>query len=83
MKRILFTAAAVAAIFSSPTFARSDNTYLWAHPKLGPQRIDRTTNAPPRLAPAPVQSAMQAEALRYWIDHKGNIRRVAGKPSHG
>ncbi len=80
MKRILFAAAAAVAISSSPAFARNDNTFLWVHPKLGPQRVDRTTNVPPRLAPASFQGA-KAEAPRYRVDYKGNVRRVPSKPS--
>ena len=83
MSRNLFAAAAAAAVFTSPVFASNDNTYLWVHPKLGPQRIDRATNAPPRKAAtsAPdAKSAGKAEPTRFWIDPKGNVRRTPLDP---
>ncbi len=53
MKRSAILAALVAALFSLPLFAQEKDTYLWPHPKLGPQKIDRATKAPVRTTPSP------------------------------
>lgn len=89
MKRILFAAAAAASVLSTPVFAREDNTYLWLHPKLGPQRVDRATNAPPRRVSEPASTSAPnakdtapAEAPKYWVDLKGNVRRIPVQSSN-
>ncbi len=80
MKRSASYAALLAALFSLPLSAQGKDTYLWVHPKLGLQKIERATNAPVRATRSP---APTTGVTRIWIDPKGNIKRIAQVPSAG